>query len=628
MFLRCSKRLKDGKEHLYWSIVENRRIGGNRIVQRHVLYLGELNGRQEASWQKSIDLFSEDDTTPRQARLFPEEHSPINEVGLEEVPIIQVRLSEMRLKHPRQWGACWLGCQLWEQLELGEFWRNLLPPGREGARWDQILQTLVLYRLIDPGSEWRLHRQWFDGSAIADLLGGDFALAQIHHLYECHDRLLVHKQALFDHLTARWRDLFGIKYQVLLYDLTSTYFESDPPEDPEDIRRFGYSRDKRGDCVQVVIALIVTPDGFPIAYEVLPGNTADKTTLKSFLSKIAAQYGQADRIWVMDRGIPTEEILEQMRGSTPPVSYLVGTPKTLLNKLESELATRPWQQARPKVAVKLLPKDGETYVFAQSENRVAKERSMRRRRLRKYLKTLEGLRRRKQPHKRDALHQALGAAKKEAGRDARFVKLTIKLEEPMDEQTTSAPTRTNLQAVSCEPRPKVRRRKSKQLEQRAQLDYQIDRAALRLAWRREGRYLLRTNLNETDPSALWEFYLQLTEIEQAFKELKGDLAIRPVHHQKQGRIEAHIFLSFLAYCLQVTLKARLKRTATGLTPRSVLEKFSAVQMLDVHLPTTDGREIVLTRYTQPEKELQLLLDQLKLTLPEQAPPKIHATKVA
>lgn len=345
--------------------------------------------------------------------------------------------------------------------------------------------------------------------------------------------------------------------------------------------------------MQVVVALIVTPQGFPIAYEVLAGNTSDKSTLRDFLKKIEMQYGRADRIWVMDRGIPTEEVLEEMRASTPPVSYLVGTPKGRLSAMEKDLLECPWKKVRPNVEVKLLTKDGETYVFAQSQDRIAKERAMRRRRLRKYLKALADLCARKRPLDRDGLHQALGAAKKEAGRDARHVRLEVLVH-------------------------------GKGKKQSATLTYSLDRKKLREARRREGRYLLRTNLDGDDPAKLWEYYLQLTEVEQAFKELKGDLAIRPIYHKRQERIEAHIFVSFLAYCLQVTLKTRLKSRASGLTPRSVLEKFAAVQMLDVHLPTTDGREIVLTRYTHPETDLLLLLQQLALTLPEQAPPKIHS----
>jgi len=592
MFLRHKKRRKDGKEHLYWSVVENRRLPDGRVNQRHVLYLGELNGRQERAWRKTVEVFDSESSLPQQTALFAEEYLPKKDED-DLIATVGVRLSGMRLERPRQWGACWLGCELCGQLGLGDFWRDRLPQGRQGTRWDHIVQTLALYRLIDPGSEWRLHRHWFDHSAVADLLGSDFSLAEPHRLYECHDKLLEHKRALFDHLTERWTTLFDAKFEVLLYDLTSTYFESNPPEDPEDIRRFGYSRDKRSDCVQVVIALIVTPEGFPLAYEVLPGNTTDKTTLADFLKKIETQYGKADRIWVMDRGIPTEDTLSQMRASDPPVSYLVGTPKGKLSSLEKSLLERPWQKARPSVQVKLLPHDGETYVLAKSEDRVAKERSMRRRRLRKYLKALTDLQARKRPLRRDELHQALGAAKKEAGRDARHIKVEVILS-------------------------------GRGRNQRARLTYHIDRATLRTARRREGRYLLRTNLTEKDPIKLWEYYLQLTEVEQAFKELKGDLAIRPIYHKNENRIESHIFISFLAYCLQVTLKARLRRCASGLTPRSVLEKFAAIQLIDVHFPTTDGRDLVLTRYTEPEKDQKILLDQLGLTLPEQAPPKIYA----
>ena len=592
MFLRCKKRRKDGKEHLYWSVVENRRISAGRVLQRQVLYLGELNGRQEAAWRKTVDLFGEDPDQPSQVALFDENHLP-SVVAEGKVPIVAIRLSSMRLVRPRQWGACWLGCELWRHLGLDAFWQHKLPSGRQGARWDKILQVLTLYRLIAPGSEWRLHRHWFEQSALSDLLGEDFGVAEIHRLYQCHDKLLEHKKALFDHLTERWRTLFAAKYEVLLYDLTSTYFESAPPEDLEDIRRFGYSRDKRSDCVQVVIALIVTPEGFPMAYEVLSGNTADKTTLGEFLQKIEVQYGKSDRIWVMDRGIPSEDILEQMRESDPPVSYLVGTPKGRLNQLEEALLGQPWRSARESVRVKLLPQHKETYVLAQSDARVAKERAMRQRRLRKYIKALEDIKGRKKPLKRDQLHQALGAAKKEAGRDARHLKVNVCLEGEGEAQT-------------------------------ATLSYELNKTTLRVARRREGRYLLRTNIKDTDPAKLWEFYLQLNEVEQAFKELKGELALRPIYHQLQSRVEAHIFVSFLAYCLQVTLKARLRRCAGGLTARAVLDKFACIQMLDVHLPTTDGREIVLSRYTQPEREVCLLLEHLKLTLPEQAPPKIYS----
>jgi transposase len=504
--------------------------------------------------------------------------------------VVRVKLEGMRLERARQWGACWLGLELWGWLELDEFWGARLVRSRKGTDWLHVLKTLSIYRLLDPGSEWRLHRQWFERSAMGDLLGEDVSIVQPDTLYRCLDKLLEHKQALFTHLRSRWETLFGASFEVLLYDLTSTYFECDVP-DGDGMRRFGYSRDKRSDCVQVVIALIVTPQGFPLAYEVMAGNTADCTTLEGFVEKIQAQYGQAERIWVMDRGIPTEAVLEKLRTGDVPVRYLVGTPKGRLTALEQAFLTQPWVQARERVQVKLLEDKGELYVLAHSEQRVDKERAMRRRALRRLLKRLTELRAQKLA--RDALLMKLGAAKKEAGRAYALVDIELP--------------------------PKGQRARTQSF------NFTLNRAKLRTVRRREGRYLLRTNLTEHDPATLWSFYIQLTEVEQAFKELKTDLAIRPIYHQKDSRIEAHIFVAFIAYCLQVTLKARLTPLAGGLTPRAVLEKFAAMQMLDVHLPTTDGRDLVLTRYTEPDADLRLLLAHMKLRLPQQPPPKIRTT---
>jgi hypothetical protein len=403
--------------------------------------------------------------------------------------------------------------------------------------------------------------------------------------------LLPHKRALFDHLTGRWRDLFGVKFEVLLYDLTSTYFESNPPFPEGDKRRFGYSRDKRSDCVQVVIALIVTPEGFPLAYEVLAGNTADKTTLREFLQQIAQQYGKAERIWIMDRGIPTEEVLAEMRASDPPIAYLVGTPKGRLSKLEAQLTTLPWQEVRAGIEVKLLPQEGELYVLAQSRDRVGKERAMRQRALRKLLQRLRQLRAMNNL-KRDELLLKLGAAKADAGRAYHLVDIQL----PGPRQPVNPQTFT----------------------------FALNRAKLRAARRREGRYLLRSNLSGEAPAKLWELYMQLCHVEEAFKDLKGDLAVRPIYHQRQERIEAHIFVAFLAYSVQVTLRHRLRRCAPGLTPRAVLEKFATIQMLDVWFPTTDGRWLIFARYTQPEKDHRLLLTQLNLQLPPQRPPRLTA----
>jgi len=593
MFLRHTTRKKNGKLHRYWSIVENKRVCGGKVVQRHALYLGEITSVQRGEWEESIEVFQGGAAMPKEPELLPREGREHAFERADEVvggQAVRIRVSAMELHRPRQWGACWLACGLYEALALDEFFAERLPPSRKGTRWDLIVKVLCCYRLIAPGSEWRLHRQWFERSAMADLLGEDFALAEIHKLYACHDRLLDHKQALFSHLQERWKDLFNAQFEVLLYDLTSTYFESDPPEDDEDKRRFGYSRDKRSDCVQVVIALVVTPEGFPLAYEVMPGNTSDKTTLPEFLQRIEDQYGKAKRIWVMDRGIPTEKVLQQMRASDPPVHYLVGTPKARLSKLEADLAERPWQEVREGVEVKLLAQpEGELYVFAQSRSRIDKERAMRQSKLRGLLKRLAQLKAMKNL-RRDALLIKLGQAKAKAGRTYDLVDLQLpKAREAVNEQT---------------------------------FRFSLNRQKLRAVRKREGRYLLRSNLQQEDPAKLWEFYIQLTQIEEAFKTIKGDLAIRPIYHQCQERIEAHIFIAFLAYCLQVTLAPRLRDLAPGLTARSVLEKFAALQMLDVHLPTTDGRTVILTRYTQPEADLQLLLNRLKLQLPSQPPPKI------
>ncbi len=580
MFLRYTTRTKNGKEHRYYSLVENRRAAGGRVVQRHALYLGEINDQQEAAWRKTIEIFEEGQSRPRTVALFPAERT--SEVA--EADVVRIRLSQLSLHRPRQWGGCWLANQLWEQLGLNRFWAQRLPPSRKGTRWDWVLQVLVTYRLLDPGSEWRLYRHWFEHSAMADLLGAEGELGEIHKLYECHERLLEHKKDLFTHLTGQWKDLFNAKFEVLLYDLTSTYFESNPPFPENDKRRYGYSRDKRSDCVQVVIALIVTPEGFPLAYEVLAGNTSDKTTLADFLKKIEEQYGKAERIWVMDRGIPTEAVLAQMRAADPPVQYLVGTPRGRLSQYEQKLLALPWQVARAGVSVKLLAEGAELYVLAESKDRVNKERAMRRRQLKglwERLKKLQAM-----ELKRDALLKKLGAALHAYPVGARLVATSV----PVGE---------------------------------AKLTLTLRKDKLRQARQREGRYLLRTNITGGRSAAeLWQFYVQLTEVEAAFKNLKDDLALRPIHHQLEHRIEAHIFISFLAYCLQVTLRRRLHDLAPGLTPRAVLEKFATLQMLDVHLPTTDERTVILSRYTHPETDVQLLLQQLKLELPAQPPPKI------
>ena len=593
MYLKCHSRLKDGKEHHYYSITEKLVCAGGHRVERHVFYLGEINDSQREGWLKLIEAFDVGSQKQTKLALFASDRPvPIHATDF----AVQVRLAQFSVHRPRQWGACWLFMLLWEQLKLEEFWGQRLKTSREHTSWYHVLMVLCAYRLIDPGSEWRLHREWYDKSAMGDWLNEDFALVAKDNLYRCLDKLVKHKAALFSFLQERWRDLFGITYDVLLYDLTSTYFESDPPFGPGAKRRFGYSRDKRSDCVQVLIALVVTPEGFPLAYEVLPGNTSDRTTLKAFLEKIQAQYGKARRIWVMDRGIPTEEGLQEMRQQTdPPIQYVVGTPKGQLSKLEAALLKLSWQEARPSVQVKLLAQEEQLFVLVNSQTRVSKERAIRRRKLKSLWARLKELKEQRPSY--ETLLMKLGAAKAEAGRVWSLVELTL---------------------------PEVSRSKKARQQRVAGFEFALQKDKLRQVFKREGRYVLRTNLKESDPAKVWEFYLQLVEVEEAFKNLKGDLCLRPIFHQLERRIEAHVFVCFLAYCLQITLRHQLRAKAPGLTVRQVLEKFGRMQMMDVHFPTTDGRELLFVRYTQPEKDQQLLLAQMNWELPPQAPPRITA----
>jgi len=463
-----------------------------------------------------------------------------------------------------------------------------LPAGREAVSWEKVLRLLVINRLLEPGSEFRVHRHWFVESALDTLLEASFAVAEKDRLYRCLDRILEHKQELFVWLKQKWAELFAADFEILLYDLTSTYLEGEMAENPKAKR--GYSRDSRPDCLQVVIALVITPDGFPLAYEVMDGNTSEHKTLAPFLEHIEKTYGQARRVWVMDRGIPTEATLQQMREPSREMFYLVGTPKGRINKHEKKWLDLPWRQVRDSVEVKLYQHEGEVYVLARSDGRQAKEIAIRRKRLARLLRKLRAMRR--SLPKRDPLLLRIGAARKEAGRAFGLVKIQLpKADEPVTRQT---------------------------------LRFEVDKTKLRQAEQRDGHYLLRSNLTAEDPAVLWSRYVQLTQIEAVFRSLKSELGIRPIYHRLERRVDAHILVAFLAYCLQVTLKNRLQIHAPGLTPTAVLEKLATVQMIDVWIPTRDGRWLILPRYTQPSKELKFLMDQFQLALPSQPPPRITA----
>jgi len=593
MFLRCHQRKKNGKQHRYWSVVESRRLNNGHPAQRQVHYLGEINDSQEAAWRKTIEIFDEEKRQPQQASLFPDDRP----IPADEVNALSLVMSELRLLRPRSFGDCWLGCLLWRELGLERFWQERLGAERGGVPWEKVVQLLAVNRLCEPGSELAVHRHWFLGSAMDELLECDFAVAEKDRLYRCLDRLLEHKEALCQHLTQQWKTLFDARFDILLYDLTSTYFEGSCQQIPK--AKHGYSRDGRGDCRQVVIALVVTTDGLPLAYEVLAGNTADKTTLTAFLGKIQSMYGKARRVWVMDRGIPTEATLQQMRDEQ--MAYLVGTPKHLLSKLEQSLLDKPWEQVQEGMRVKLLEQDNELYVEACSLNRQKKENAMRRRKLKKLVHGINRLKRRKV--KRDYLLERLAVLRKEAGRIAWFVQVR----KPATGEAVSRKTFTA----------------------------KLDKAAWRKALDRDGCYVLRAHVPweewpaglEKQASVLWQWYMQLTRVEEAFKTLKSDLNLRPIHHQIQKRVEAHILVAFLGYCLSVTLRMKLSTAAPGLTPRAALRSLSKIQMVEVQVPIADGRTLVMPRYTEPEAEQKMLLEKLGLALPPQPPPRVRNGKL-
>lgn len=561
MFLRVNRRKKNGKEHRYYSVVENRRVADGQSVQRQVMYLGEINDSQQSAWRKTLEVFDEDRQQYQTLSLFPDDRGlpgdAADAAGKPSVAV-SVKLSEMRLLRPRSFGDCWLGCLLWDELQLTQFRQMQLIDPRAPVPWVKVLQLLAVNRLIDAGSEWRVHRQWFLRSAMDELLGVDFAVAGKDRLYRCLDKLLNHKDELCKFLTERWKTLFNAEFDVLLYDLTSTCFEGRCEQIPK--ARHGYRRDGRGDCRQVAIALVVTPDGLPLAYEVLAGNTADCTTLAMFLEKIQSMYGKARRIWVMDRGVPTEATLKQMRQQS--MEYLVGTPKTMLSKLEKDLLDKPWDQVHDGMKVKLLEKDEERYVLACSQDRAAKERALRRRKFKRLLRGLHALRRRCREGSacridRDTLLGKLAVLKSEAGRVAALLKINVPA-------AGAAVTRQSF-------------------------TYALQSEKFQQVMEREGSYLLRTNVAGHDGASLWSLDMQLTWVEAAFKSMKSDLAIRPIYHQVAPRVEAHILVAFLGYCLMATLRKKLAVHAPGLSPKAVLEQLASIQMVDVCLPTTDGR---------------------------------------
>ena len=576
MFLRPNNRTKDGKPHTYWSLVETVRTPeGPR--QRTLCYLGELNGSAQARWLKTIEVFNEQGES-RQLKLFPAEVEPPED----DPNIARVLLNKVRLERSRQFGNCYVGLELWKRLELDQFYEELVDEEPADVPWSRIAALLAINRLCEPSSELAVEERWYPATALDDLLGIEEGKVNDTRLYRCLDHLIPHKTKLERHLRQRYGELFAATFDVLLYDLTSSYVEGEAEKNP--MMRRGYSRDHRGDCKQVVIALIVNEDGFPLSYETFDGNRADVTTLETVIRMVERKYGKARRVWVFDRGIISEDNLKALRKRDG--QYLVGTPRAKLKQFEKQLFHGDWEKIRPDVEVQRVatPAGDETYILCRSTARKAKETAMRNR-----VST--------------SMENALGKLEKRIASGK--LKDRSKIERMLGKIQARHPSVNDLYKVAVQEKSEGLRLQWKLVEERR-------------AWRdaREGAYLLRTNLKEERTEELWKKYIQLTEAEAAFRALKSELAIRPIFHQKEHRVKAHILVAFLGYALWVTFKHLLKRNHSDLSPGRALALLSTLQSADIILPTTDGREIRLRRITTPNPEQQLLFDQLGITLPE------------
>jgi transposase len=600
VFLKRHRLHKDGKEHIYYSVCESIRVSRRRVAQRKVLHLGELNTTQLDRWQRAIDVVCESGQR-RQMRLLSDREN--KQVAVNDADVALVKLSSLQIRRPRQFGACWVGCRLFEELELDQFWSEVLAEDRGEVAWAKVVELLAVNRLIAPRSELSIHEKWYPQTAMGLLLDTSDAVAEKDRLYRALDRMIEHKQALEQHLAQRWKDLFGASFDLLLYDLTSTYFEGEAEEVSQ--ARRGYSRDHRSDCKQVLLALIVTPEGFPLSYEVLDGNRRDVSTLEEMLDAIERKHGKARRIWVFDRGIVSEANLESLRRRG--AAYLVGTLRSQLSQHEQRLArTEDWQKINDEVEVQIISQEGdgvagdaaaametERYVLARSSARAQKERAMRLRVVRGLMRQLIGLRRSLRNERlkdRDKLLVRVGQLKARYAKAWKYVRVRV--------------------------------------EDGPGLSWNWDKTALRQAAYRDGAYLLRTNLESTDPQTLWRYYMQLSEVEAAFRALKSDLAIRPIWHFTQKRVEAHIMVAFLGYCLWVCLRQKLKAFAPSLTPWQLLDQLGRIQLVEVWFQLEQGGCICLERITQPEAAQRVLIHHLGWSLPEQPPPKIYPHQVA
>jgi transposase len=590
MFLRPNYRSKDGKDHSYWSLVETVRTpDGPR--QKTLCYLGELNGSAQTRWLKTIEVFNEQGEA-QQLKLFPSHV----EAPADDPQVARVLLNKVRLERTRQFGACYLGLELWKRLELDRFFEQALDRAPADVPWSRIAALLAINRLCAPGSELAVEQRWYPATALDDLLGIEEGKINDTRLYRCLDRILPYKTKLERHLKDRYGTLFGAEFDVLLYDLTSTYVEGAAEDNP--MMRRGYSRDHRPDCEQMVIALIVNGEGFPFSYETFDGNRADVSTLETILRMVERKYGKARRIWVFDRGIVSEENLAAIRKRGG--QYLVGTPRRQMKQFEAELLKEDWTQVRPEVEVKkvAIPQGEETYILCRTAGRREKEQAIRKRFCSRMETALQ------------QLQKTIATGK---------LKDRNRMERRLGKIQARNPSVSDLYEISM-----------RETSEGVRLLWQMREDRRRWREAREGAYLLRTNLSAETPEELWLKYMQLTEAEASFRALKSELAVRPLFHQKEPRVKAHVMVAFLGYALWVTLKHLLKRrpalvpkpSVSGvdnvqpLSPMKALVLLSNLHSGDIVLPTTDGREIRLRRVTEPTAEQKSCLHQLGISLPD------------
>ena len=574
MYLRHTTVRKGGKTHTYWRLVRSVR-NGKKIRQEIVAYLGELDaqGRAKASALAKHFLGNRRD----QLDLFEDRSS------LDSVP---VNVNGVHVERSKVFGDVWLGWLLWKSLELDKLCDQIFASGQEKVSWGEIVLILVLARLCEPSSELHIAEDWYRRTALEDLLGIKPELVNETRLYRALDRLLPHKRELEIHLKKRLGELFALDYDLLLYDVTSTYFEGEAKLNR--LAERGYSRDRRPDCKQVCIGLVVTREGFPVGYEVFAGNTTDVTTVEDIVEEMENRFGKANRVWVMDRGMVSESNLEFLREEGR--EYIVGTPRSEMKKWESELVDRGgWEEVRNGLEVKFCkgPDELETFILCRSVDRQEKEKAMHERFSKRIVDALERLERRLARGKKAADHaqveRQIGRILERNSRAGKKFQVTVK----------------------------------KDASRSSGLRVEVKERSEWSEWARlsEGTYILRSNVKDWSPSELWRTYMQLVEAEAAFRIQKSDLKIRPVWHQKTERVEAHILVCFLAYVLWKSLTGWQKKAGLGSSPRTILEELRRIHSVDVILPVTGGPELRLRCVVRPDKAQEALLSRLGLQLP-------------